>query len=55
MSCAPFSRRPPFGDLTPKPEYTMLGRTYAIGYEPDLDEALITRPAAVLPTRNCAG
>jgi chlorite dismutase len=34
----------PFADLTPKPEFTMLGRTYAIGYEPDLEEALITRP-----------
>lgn len=34
----------PFSELTPKPEYTMLGRTYAIGYEPDLIEALITRP-----------
>lgn len=39
-----FLNRPPFSDLTPKAEYTMLGRTYAIGYEPDLDEALITRP-----------
>ena len=34
----------PFIDLTPKPEYTMLGRTYAIGYETDLEETLITRP-----------
>lgn len=34
----------PFSDLLPKPEYTMLGRTYAVGYEPDLDETLITRP-----------
>jgi chlorite dismutase len=39
-----FLNRPPFSDLTPKPEYTMLGRTYAIGYEPDLEETLITRP-----------
>jgi len=39
-----FLGRPPFGDLTPKPEFTMLGRTYAIGYEQDLDETLITRP-----------
>ena len=36
--------RPPFADLTPKPEYTMLGRTYAIGYEDDLEATLITRP-----------
>jgi len=39
-----FLNRPPFSDLMPKPEYTMLGRTYAQGYEPDLEEALITRP-----------
>jgi chlorite dismutase len=39
-----FLNQQPFGDLTPKPEYTMFGRTYAIGYEPDLDETLITRP-----------
>jgi hypothetical protein len=35
---------PPFAALAPKPEYTMLGRTYAQGYEPDLEEALLTRP-----------
>lgn len=39
-----FLNRPPFSRLAPKPEYTMLGRTYAIGYEPDLREALIERP-----------
>ena len=27
-----------------KPEYTMFGRTYALGYEPDLEETLIHRP-----------
>jgi chlorite dismutase len=36
--------QPPFIDLTPKPEYTMLGRTYALGYETDLEETLISRP-----------
>ena len=36
--------RPPFSSLTPKPEYTMLGRTYALGYEPDLEETVIHRP-----------
>lgn len=36
--------RPPFSDLAPKPEYTMFGRTYAIGYEPDLEQALLQRP-----------
>ncbi len=39
-----FLRQPPFSELEPKPEYTMLGRTYAIGYEADLVEALIERP-----------
>jgi chlorite dismutase len=33
-----------FGSLVQKPEYTMLGRTYAIGYEPDLKEVLLDRP-----------
>jgi chlorite dismutase len=28
----------------PKPDYTMFGRTYAIGYEPDLRDTLIDRP-----------
>ncbi len=40
----PFVKAPPFNLLSPKPEYTMLGRTYAIGYENDLEQALITRP-----------
>ena len=35
---------PAFAALTQKPEYTMLGRTYAIGYEPDLTETLLDRP-----------
>ncbi len=39
-----FINRPPFSALAPKPEYTMLGRTYAQGYEPDLEEALFARP-----------
>jgi chlorite dismutase len=39
-----FLNRSPFADLAPKPEFTMLGRTYAIGYESDLEETLITRP-----------
>lgn len=30
--------------LTLKPDYTMLGRTYSLGYEPDLNETLIDRP-----------
>lgn len=35
---------PAFRALTPKPEFTMLGRTYALGYEPALEDALIQRP-----------
>jgi len=34
----------PFGELALKREHTMLGRTYSIGYEPDLHESLIERP-----------
>jgi hypothetical protein len=34
----------PFASLSQKPEYTMLGRTYSIGYEPDLKETLLDRP-----------
>jgi chlorite dismutase len=40
----PLLRAQPFADLRPKPKFTMLGRTYAIGYEPDLERVLITRP-----------
>lgn len=39
-----FLRQQPFSDLTPKPEYTMFGRTYSLGYESNLEETLITRP-----------
>ncbi len=34
----------PFAPLEQKPEFTLLGRTYAIGYEPDLPEVLLHRP-----------
>jgi chlorite dismutase len=34
----------PFDRLTPVPGYTMFGRTYSMGWEPDLVESLITRP-----------
>jgi chlorite dismutase len=34
----------PFVHLEQKPEFTMLGRTYSIGYEPDLKETLLDRP-----------
>jgi hypothetical protein len=36
--------QPPFSELWPKSEYTMFGRTYAIGYEADLEHTLIQRP-----------
>ena len=39
-----FLQAPPFAELERKPELTMLGRTYAIGYEQDLEEALVVRP-----------
>ena len=34
----------PFASLKCLPEWTMVGRTYAIGYEQDLEEVLIRRP-----------
>ena len=34
----------PMAELTMKPEYSMFGRTYSLGYEPDLREALTERP-----------
>ncbi len=33
----------PFAALTLKPEYTMLGRTYALGHEPNLEDWLMDR------------
>ena len=35
--CGPRSTPDRAPSLTLKPEYTMLGRTYALGYEPDLE------------------
>lgn len=34
----------PFDGMTLKPDLTMFGRTYALGYEPDLRDTLIDRP-----------
>jgi chlorite dismutase len=34
----------PVADLQMKPDLTMFGRTYSLGYEPDLQSALIDRP-----------
>lgn len=36
--------REPFLALQPKPRFTMFGRTYSIGYEPDLEDVLQHRP-----------
>ncbi|MGD8341202.1 MAG: hypothetical protein PVH89_10490, partial [Gammaproteobacteria bacterium] len=38
----------PFDVYDYKPEFDMLGRSYSIGYEPDLEETLITRPLTKL-------
>jgi len=35
---------PPFCDLTHRPDLTMVGRTYAIGYEPNLIDWLLEKP-----------
>lgn len=34
----------PFASLEQKEEYTLMGRTYSLGYEPDLAETLLHRP-----------
>jgi chlorite dismutase len=39
-----FLQAGPFAELQPKPELTMLGRTYALGHEEDLVETLVDRP-----------
>lgn len=36
--------QPPFGELRHKPEFDMLGRSYSIGYEPDLEDTLLNKP-----------
>ncbi|MBW8867337.1 MAG: chlorite dismutase family protein [Acidobacteria bacterium] len=40
----PVLNGPGFSTLLQKQEYTMLGRTYALGYEPDLEDVLLHRP-----------
>jgi chlorite dismutase len=42
----------PFDALVARPEFTMLGRTYAIGYEPDLPEAILHRPRRTVLNRD---
>jgi chlorite dismutase len=36
--------RPPFSTLTPLPDFTMIGRTYALGREKDLADWLLNHP-----------
>lgn len=43
----PVLQSAPFAALTPKPEFAMLGRTYALGYEPKLEDWLLSRPRRV--------
>lgn len=42
-----FLQRSAFAELILKPEFTMLGRTYSIGYEPQLEDWLLDRPRRV--------
>jgi chlorite dismutase len=37
-----------FAGLTVKPEFSMLGRTYSLGYEPQLEDWLLRRPRRVV-------
>lgn len=36
--------QPPFSALVPKPEFTMIGRTYSVGHEQDLEDWLLKKP-----------
>ncbi len=40
----PIFRRGELSALTPRPDFTMIGRTYASGYEPNLAHWLLERP-----------
>jgi len=40
----PILDRDPFSALTAKPEFSMLGRTYSLGHEPDLKDWLFDKP-----------
>jgi chlorite dismutase len=48
----PFINGGPFADLVQKPEFTMLGRTYSLGYEPDLLDVLLHRPRRTVLNRD---
>jgi len=49
----PFLLETPFGALDPKPEYSMMGRTYALGYEPDLEDWLLEKPRRTVLDPQC--
>jgi hypothetical protein len=42
----------PFAAMTQKPDFTMLGRTYSLGYEPDLTDVLLYRPRRTVLNRD---
>jgi hypothetical protein len=42
----------PFRELVLKPEFTMLGRTYAGGYEQDLEDWILRRPRRTVCNKN---
>jgi chlorite dismutase len=48
----PLLRGGAFTALEAKPDLTMLGRTYALGYEPDLPEAILHRPRRTVLNRD---
>jgi Chlorite dismutase len=47
----PFLAEKPFANLALKSEYTMLGRTYALGHEPDLEDWLLAKPRRTVLNR----
>lgn len=49
----PFLHGSGFHALTLKPEYTMMGRTYSLGYEPNLEDWLLDRPRKVATNPEC--
>ena len=48
----PLLKQGPFASLVQKPEFTMLGRTYSLGYEPDLLDVLLHRPKRTVLNRD---
>ena len=51
-SVRPLLNQSPFASLVQKPEYTMVGRTYSLGYEPDLLDVLLQRPRRTVLNRD---